>query len=145
MNVGYCHQYYNKLSSTTLELNIYFLYSVFYSRVRMVDSNLKYFRWDKNCSSSEFMYVEPYCCEVKKYFNKPVMFLFVLANRSLTHNIFWRWMDVLVPPICQSFFFFLITEIEGNTNYVSRLETLSTAPDMSSRHKKIFFKYYVFG
>ena len=43
------------------------------------------------------------------------------------------------------FFFFLITEIEGNTNYVSRLETLSTAPDMSSRHKKIFFKYYVFG
>ena len=37
-------------------------------------------------------------------------------------------------PFANLFFFFcIITKIEGNTNYVSRLEALSTVPDVTSQ------------
>ena len=70
--------------------------------------------------------METYCCKVQEILYQACD-VFVLANRSLTHNILWRWMHW-----CHPFanLFFIITESEGNTNYVSRLEALSTVPDM---------------
>ena len=55
MNVSYGHRYCNKLYSATFELNLLISFSQsFILESGWVDSNLKYFRWDKNCSSSEF-------------------------------------------------------------------------------------------
>ena len=105
MNVGYGHQYYNKLSSTTFELNIYFLYSVFYSRVRM--GRLKIFQMGQKLFIFR-IYVSGALLLRGREILQQACDVFVCSCKQILDSQYILEVDVLVPPICQSFFFLLL-------------------------------------